>query len=373
MSSMRLVPLTLAFMLAMTAASAQTPVLDAVYFGEIGCDHCDVFLYSQRASLEARHGVTLRLVPHDILKPDDYALCVQMLAPFAQEFRTFPVLFMGNNVYQGNDAIDANIDDEIVYYLGHATYRPRVTPHPAMSSAPAGFTARFAPVFLAGLLDGINPCAFSALLFFLSYMTMRRRSRAMALAAGTVFVASVFAVYFMLGLGLLSGLRAIMGFRYAGLISNSIISVLAVIMGLASVRDALRARAGNPGDAVMKMPEVLSRSTRLLIRTTSTWTAALTSSAIAGAGVSLLELACTGQIYLPTLAFINRTNRTGTSILLLLAYNTAFVLPLLLLFAVFFLGTSHERIRSWYRGKIFMVRVLTACFFFAMAALIWLV
>lgn len=373
MSSMRFVPLLLVFMLAMTAASAQAPVLDAVYFGEIGCDHCDVFLYSQKASLEARHRVTLRLTPYDILQTVDYALCVRMLEPFAQEFRTFPVLFIGNNVYQGNAAIDANIDDEIVYYLDHANYRPRVMEHPAVSAVAAGFTARLAPVFLAGLLDGINPCAFSALLFFLSYMTIRRRSRAMALASGTTFITSVFAVYFMLGMGLLSGLRAIMGFRYAGLIINIVISVLAVVMGLVSVRDALRAKAGNPGDAMLKMPEVLSRSTRLLIRTTSTWTAALTSSAIAGAGVSLLELACTGQIYLPTLAYINRTNRTGASILLLLVYNTAFVLPLLLLFAVFFLGTSHERIRSWYRGRIFLVRLLTACFFFAMAALIWLV
>jgi len=372
MRNMRLAPLTLLLALAMAAASAETPVLNAVYFGEVGCDHCDVFLYSQKASLEARYGVTLRLTSYDILKTDDYALCVQMLVPFDLEFRTFPVLFIGNNVYQGNAAIDANIEDEITYYRDHSTYRPRVMVRPAVSAAAAGFTARFAPVFLAGLLDGINPCAFSTLLFFLSYMTMRRRSRAMALATGTIFIASVFAVYFMLGMGLLSSLRAIMGFRYAGLFINVVISVLAVIMGLASIRDAMRARAGNPDDAVMKLPDVLSRTTRLLIRATSSWTAVLLSSAIAGAGVSLLELACTGQIYLPTLAFINRTNRTGTSILLLLAYNAAFVLPLLLLFAVFFLGTSHERIRRWYRDRIFLVRVLTACFFFAMAALIWI-
>ncbi|HUW70647.1 MAG TPA: cytochrome c biogenesis protein CcdA [bacterium] len=368
----RFILLLLVLAMVTKATNAEAPVLEAVYFGEVGCDHCDVFLYSQKQALEARYGVTLRLSNYDILKADDYALCVQMLKPFAQAFRTFPVLFIGNNAYQGNAAIDASLGAEIQYYLDHSTYRPRLQVEVHASTAASGFTARFTPVFLAGLLDGINPCAFSTLLFFLSYLTMRQTSRWVTLATGIVFIASVFAVYVMLGMGLLSGFRAIMGFRHAGLIINVVISALAVVMGMASIRDALRARAGAPDDAVMKLPDFLARSTRLLIRTTSTWSAMLMTSAITGAGVSILELACTGQIYLPTLAFINRTNRTGISVLLLLTYNTAFILPLLLLFVVFFFGTTHERIRRWYRDRIFLVRALTACFFFAMAALIWI-
>lgn len=367
----RFILLFLVLALGTTATNAEAPVLEAVYFGEIGCDHCDVFLYSQRQALETRYGVTLRLSSHDILKAEDYALCVQMLKPFGQAFRTFPVLFIGNNAYQGNAAIDASLGDEIQYYLDHSTYRPRLQAEVQDSTTTTGFTARFAPVFLAGLLDGINPCAFSTLLFFLSYLTMRRSSRRVALATGIVFIASVFAVYLMLGMGLLSGFRAIMGFRHAGLVVNVVISVLAVVMGLASIRDALRARAGAPDDAVMKLPDFLARSTRRLIRTTSSWSAIVIAAAITGFGVSLLELACTGQIYLPTLAFINKTSRTRASVLLLLAYNTAFILPLLALFVVFFLGTTHERIRRWYRDRISLVRALTAVFFFVMAGLIW--
>lgn len=352
-----------------TGAGADPTTLKAVYFGEIGCNHCDIFLYTQKAELEARYGVTLLLQDYDILKTDDYALCVDMLKAHGQKFRTFPVLFIGNNVYQGNSAIDANIGDEIAYYLDQGSYRQAIKT--AEQVAIAGFQARFAPVFLAGLLDGINPCAFSSLLFFLSYLSMRRKSRWMVLATGLAFMASVFAVYFMLGMGMLSGLRAIIGFRHAGLVVNAVVSVLAILMGLATVRDALRAKAGNPDDALMKLPGFLSRGNRLLIRTTSNWSAVLIGAIVAGMGVSLLELACTGQIYLPTLAFINNTNRTGSSVMLLLAYNAAFITPLLLLFVVFFVGMTHESIRRLYRRNIFLVRVLTACFFFAMAALIW--
>lgn len=351
------------------SADAPTRTIEAVYFGEVGCNHCDVFLYTQKAELEARYGVTLLLRSYDILKTDDYALCVEMLKGHGQKFRTFPVLFIGNNVYQGNSAIDASIGDEIAYYLDHGSYRAAT--RTVDQIAVAGFQARFAPVFLAGLLDGINPCAFSTLLFFLSYLAMRRKSRWMVLATGLVFMASVFAVYFMLGMGMLSGLRAIIGFRHAGLIVNAVVCVLAILMGLATVRDAIRAKAGDPEDSLLKLPGFLSKNNRLLIRTTSNWSAVLAGAAITGMGVSLLELACTGQIYLPTLAYINNTNRTGSSVMLLLAYNVAFIAPLLLLFIVFFFGTTHESIRRLYRRNIFLVRVLTACFFFAMAALIW--
>ena len=366
----RALSIMLALVLAVSASAGAEPrALEAVYFGEIGCNHCDIFLYTQKAELEARYGITLLLRSYDILKTDDYALCVDMLKAHGQKFKTFPVLFIGNNVYQGNAAIDANIADEITWYLDHGSYRQAI--QTTEQAAMAGFQARFAPVFLAGLLDGINPCAFSSLLFFLSYLSMRRKSRWMVLATGLVFMASVFAVYFMLGMGMLSGLRAIIGFRHAGLVVNAVVSVLAILMGLATVRDALKAKAGDPDDAVMKLPGFLSRGNRLLIRTTSNWSAVLLGAAITGMGVSLLELACTGQIYLPTLAFINNTNRTGSSVMLLLAYNVAFITPLLLLFVVFFFGTTHESIRRLYRRNIFVVRVLTACFFFAMAALIW--
>lgn len=348
-------------------AAAEVPTLSGSYFGEIGCSHCDVFLYKEKAAIEARYGVRLALETFDILKADDYARCVRLLEERGQSFRYFPVLFIGENAYQGNSAIDANLGSEIEHFLKTGAYRPRVRD----SASGGGFDARFLPVFAAGLLDGVNPCAFSTLLFFLSFLTLRRKSKNTILSVGIVFIASVFAVYFMIGMGLLGGLRSIAEHRWAKTALEASVCFLSVVLGVLSLRDAFRARTGAPDDAVLKLPEALSRANHRVIRALSGRSAALAAAALTGAAVSVLELACTGQIYLPTLAYINRTAVSGRGVGLLVAYNAAFVLPLFSVFVVFFLGASHERIRRWYRGRLFAVRIGTAVFFFAMAALVW--
>jgi len=355
--------------------SSVLPTLRGTYFGELGCSHCDLFLYKRKAEIEARYGVALELETYDILKADDYALCARLLEARGERFAYFPVLFIGENAYQGSTAIEANLGPEIEHFLANAAYRPRIAaaaPAGASPLASGGFDARFLPVFLAGLLDGVNPCAFSSLLFFLSYLALRRKSRGEILSVGLVFILSVFAVYFLLGLGLLGGLRAIAGYRWIKTALNAAIAALSVVLGSLSLRDAFRVRAGVPEDAALKLPEALGDMNRRVIRALTGRRAFLAAAALTGVAVSLLELACTGQIYLPTLAYINRTAASGRSLFLLLAYNLAFVAPLLAVFVVFFFGATHARIVSWYRGKLFAVRLGTAFFFFAMAAFIWL-
>jgi cytochrome c biogenesis protein CcdA len=351
-----------------SAAFADAPVLTGVYFGEIGCGHCDAFLLSDKAKIEARYGVRVELETFDILKSDDYARCVRMLEERGQAFRFFPVLFIGENAYQGNSSVEKNLPEEIEFFLANGRYRSRVAEAPP---AGGGFSARFLPVFAAGLLDGVNPCAFSTLLFFLSFLALRGRSRGAILAVGVVFILSVFAVYFFLGFGLLGGLRSLAGVSGAKTALNLIVCGLSVVLGVLSLRDAFRAKAGAAEDAVLKLPPALSRANHWVIRTFAGRSAVLLGAAVTGVAVSVLELACTGQIYLPTLAYINRTAASARSVALLLAYNAAFVLPLLGVFLVFFFGATHERIRAWYREKLFPVRLATALFFFGMAAVIW--
>jgi hypothetical protein len=57
-------------------------------------------------------------------------------------------------------------------------------------------------VLLAGVLDGVNPCAFATIIFFLSYLHVARRSPREILAVGAAFILAVFLTYFVAGLGL---------------------------------------------------------------------------------------------------------------------------------------------------------------------------
>ncbi|MFW6337550.1 MAG: hypothetical protein ACOC25_01390, partial [Alkalispirochaetaceae bacterium] len=85
--------------------------------------------------------------------------------------------------------------------------------------------------------------------------------------------------------------------------------------------------------------------------------------------ITVLELGCTGQVYLPTLAYYARTSIRAVS--LLAAYNLAFVLPLVVLFVAVVSGVSTNRIRRLFLSSLPSVRFASALLFatFAVALL----
>lgn len=379
-SSLKICAAAAAVLLVVPSLFAQFPSarteLRGVYFTETGCGHCDAFLTSGAAKLEEAYGVRLILEKHDILSVQGYALCESMLADRGLKFTAFPVLFMGNNAYRGSAAVEAGIRGEIEHYLKHASYRPALSeaPAPAASgAAAAGFTAAFLPVFAAGLLDGINPCAFSTMLFFLSFVGLRRKERRGVALTGLGFIAGVFAAYFFLGFGLLSALRTFLSAGRFSLYLNAAISAAAAIMAALSLRDAAAARRGAPEDSVLQLPGFLKRAGHAAIRRFSVLPLYVLGAALTGILVSFIELACTGQIYLPTLAYMNRAAFSSYSLALLFAYNLAFILPLSAVFALYLLGTGHDRMREWYRRRLVLVRVLSALFFLSLGILVWVV
>lgn len=356
-------------------AAAQVPNVElrGVYFTETGCSKCDAFLLSGLARLEEHYGIRLTLETHDILSVQGYALCESMLADRGLKFTTFPVLFIGNNAYRGSSAVEAGIRLEIEYYLKHASYRPALSESLAPGAAAVGFTAAFLPVFAAGLLDGINPCAFSTMLFFLSFVGLRRKERRGVALTGLGFIAGVFVAYFFLGFGLLSALRTFLSAGRFSLYLNAAISATAAVMATLSLRDAVAARRGAPEDSVLQLPGFLKRAGHAVIRRFSVLPLYILGAAITGILVSFIELACTGQIYLPTLAYMNRAAFSSYSLALLFAYNLAFILPLSAVFVLYLLGTGHERLREWYRRRLALVRVLSALFFLSLGILVWVV
>jgi len=191
--------------------NASRPEMQGTYFTETGCNHCDSFLYIQKPRLEETYGIHIALETHDILSTKGYELCVEMLEQRGLKFTVFPVLFIGSNVYRGSNAIEENMPKEIEYFLSHGSYMPtiRQTDQSALAAknSNAAFAASALPTIFAGLLDGINPCAFSTMLFFLSFMALKRKDQRSLLWVGLAFIVSVFIAYFLIGLGLLGALR----------------------------------------------------------------------------------------------------------------------------------------------------------------------
>jgi cytochrome c biogenesis protein CcdA len=87
----------------------------------------------------------------------------------------------------------------------------------------------------------------------------------------------------------------------------------------------------------------------------------------AGVVISLLELACTGQVYLPTILYMLRAGESG-AVGHLLIYNLAFVAPLVVVFALAWSGMRNDALIRFQAKHTVKVKVLTGVLFLVLAA-----
>jgi len=364
-----------------------------IYYGEISCAHCDLFAEKILPAAETAAGVAASAEYRDILSAEGYEQCVQDLEKRGYEFSVFPVMIIGNNVYQGNSAIEKNLPEELNYYEEYGSYRPELEERAASA---AGFTdsitdsnqekknlavpeLAFFPVFAAGLIDGINPCAFSVMLFFISWITLRGGGRRRILLTGTAFIAGIFISYSAIGYGLLTFFRTASGFETVRQILRYLFTILSLVFAALSFLDAVRLQRGNKTNQLfLQLPKSIKRSVHKIIRTqpaqaSGRFTIGLfLSFALTGLIVSLLELACTGQIYFPAIAYMVQSGSSAKAhIFWLLLYNTAFILPLLTILLLAAAGIEQQQIRGWFSRHLVMSKLLIAVLFLSLAALIW--
>jgi hypothetical protein len=86
--------------------------------------------------------------------------------------------------------------------------------------------------------------------------------------------------------------------------------------------------------------------------------------------VTLFELGCTGQVYVPTLLLIAREGHSSAAWFYLLIYNFLFVLPLIAIFSAAYFGVSASGLARLFRERVALVKILLTVLFLALGALL---
>ena len=90
----------------------------------------------------------------------------------------------------------------------------------------------------------------------------------------------------------------------------------------------------------------------------------VSASFVLGLVISLLELVCTGQVYLPLIQFMLSVSvERVQTIRLLIVYNLAFIAPLLAVFLAAFFGVRSERLNAFFHHHIAPAKLLLGLFF----------
>jgi len=219
-------------------------------------------------------------------------------------------------------------------------------------------------VIFGGLLDGINPCAFATLIFLISYLRFRERKKEEILRVGIGFTGAVFLTYLLIGAGLLSFIQR---FSFSSTLSRWIYlltAIFALIMGSLSFYDFLLWKKGREKEIKLQLPEGIKRLIHKTIRQVDLSRYQLLGAVFLGFSISVFEFTCTGQIYLPTIVFVmNNPEMRINAFFHLFLYNLAFIIPLLSVFALFYLGTEERRLDLFLKEKGATVKLLTSILF----------
>lgn len=178
-----------------------------------------------------------------------------------------------------------------------------------------------------GFLDGLNPCAFAVLLFFVAFLFTLRRTAASMWAMGLVYVAAIYLAYFLIGLGLV---RAVL-FTGVPHFMAEVGAWLVIILGLVNVKDYF-------------FPElpIHLRIPSIAHGTIETWLkrATLPAAAVGGFLVGLCTFPCSGGIYVAIVGLLAAKTTYWRGLGYLAIYNLAFVAPLLFILA----GLGNRRV-----------------------------
>ncbi|TET22262.1 MAG: hypothetical protein E3J71_06625 [Candidatus Stahlbacteria bacterium] len=347
---------------------------EIVFFETFGCQECDRALSLLKAF--AREDSTLVIRTYSIEEPESKTL----LAAFGEVYDIpkdkrllTPVIFFGRGYLLKSDIHSANLK-ALLEEQGEESI-----PWEEIEEAHEkggekiirefkGF--RILPIIGAGLIDGINPCAFATLIFFITYLSVLGVHRRRVIWVAVPFIAAVFATYFLLGFLAYQILALLSVLRWVSIIIVAATIVFLLVLTAYSFNDFLLLKRGEGEKIKLKLPDRIRKRLNQIIRKRTTFGGIVIGAVVTGFFVSLFELICTGQVYLPTLVYVVQVSEfRGRALLYLLLYNIAFIIPLIVIFILVRFGMTERHFQTFLTRHAALTKLLTAILFIVLAGL----
>jgi len=322
----------LLFVLLLVGFVQAVPSTEVSYFYSVGCSHCEIV--AESGILENVSGIKGVVVNKlEVTSPVNRERYLDYAERLGVEGGGIPFLVIergGEISYlMGDVPIVEDLEDEILNFRAYDAGGIDVVDR----------ELDLWVVVVAALVDSINPCAFGVLLFLMAVLLSMGSARR-ALRSGMVYTSVIFLVYLAAGLG-------IMRFASGFLVMDGVkvfVGVVVLIMAVLEFKDFLWEGRGFslsiPKGAKPWLESWARRGTFF-------------SLVVLGVLVALVELPCTGGIYLAILSLVADSGVKG--IFYLVLYNVIFVLPLILISYFVYSGAKVEVVNGWVQeNKRFM-------------------
>jgi len=298
------------------------------------------------------------------------SLLISLSEQFSLEEALIPSIMVGDILLVGEKDIKGRLETAIRIAL-----EAEKSPISFLKTDVVDFFKKFSVLTVIGngLIDGINPCAFAVIVFFISFLGVYGYKKAEIIYVGTFYCLSVFITYLLIGLGFFNFFYSLEQIYLIVKAFYYFIAAFCFSMAIAALWDYYKfKKTGHSEEAILQLPKFLKKRINLVIgsrmrkKKGGIWGLCV-SSFIVGFLVSLLEAVCTGQVYLPTIVFIlKNTDLKIKAATYLLLYNFMFVLPLIVIFLLSLAGVKSEKFNNFLKKNLGRIKILMALVFFCM-------
>ena len=211
-------------------------------------------------------------------------------------------------------------------------------------------------------VDAVNPCALAVLtLMLIAILTFNPRVRRNILLAGLAFTTSVFLMYLLYGLVIIRFFQIVQALTDIRLWLYKILGLAAIILGCLNIKDFLSYKPGSLGT---EMPMSLRPKVKKII----SGVASPKGAFVVGAFVTVFLLPCTIGPYIICGGILCPLSLLEILPWLLL-YNLIFVLPMLVITAVCYVGfVAVEDVSGWKEKNIRYLHLVAGLIIFGLGA-----
>jgi len=352
-------------------ANAASEKLTIVYFYSDSCSYCK----EVKPIIDAiKKDKQISVIEYSIDDPSNLAIQEQYAKYYKideAKQHNIPMLFFGNRIFDNKSDIKNNLlwtielaKKEPSKYQTYIMELDKDMEKSFFKEKAKEIT--FAGILLAGLLDGINPCAISVLMIFCSFLLFRGKNKTV-IPTAIIFIAGSFISNLAIGLGLFTILKTISGstaIMVAVYVVSIILCIIAVYLNTIDIINGFK-KNDITGFKNQLSTETKFKISEIFRKAVSTKFIVL-AAFIAGVIIAAMEFSCTGQVYIPTITYMINAELSISYILMLVLYNIMFVLPLILVVLLLLLIKEPEDIKGRVLKYSHIIKIIANIFFMIM-------
>jgi cytochrome c biogenesis protein CcdA len=373
--------------LSLAFAKERRPAPRLLFFYSESCHACQKTRHEVMPEIEKDFLGKIIIEYLDTAELNNYQLMLGLKEKYKCTETGVPAVFIDGRFIVGFDPIKAQLRGAILAALEKERI-DEFSRLPGMDLIKQFLSFGVLAITLAGLIDGINPCAFTVIVFFISFLALQGYKKKELAIIGLVFIFAVFLTYILIGLGIFRFLYSFNKFYLITKILNYCIALSCFVLGGLALYDIrIFKKTGKTEGLVLQLPQVIKQRIHSVIglyyRKTKEEKSAdalsphlfklIGTAFVTGFLISLLESVCTGQLYVPTITFVlKETSLRLRALGYLLLYNIMFILPLGAVLLLALLGTTQEGFSRFFRKHLPAVKLSMAMLFFVLGIFILL-